>query len=427
MRRPRRQKVMVAARFSAEKKRGFSIMASEFPKDIGQPPVGGGGMIGRVQRLILKPKDEWAAIDAEPATAREVFMRWAVPLAAIGPICSFIGGQVFGVGAFLIHYRPPLISSLILALISYGMALAGTWIFALIIDALAPSFGSVKNFNQAMKVAAYSYTAAWICGVLQIMPALAIIGILLGLYSFYLLWVGLPMLMKTPPDKAPGYVIVSIVAAFGVYLIIGVIVGLISASLITAATLGSPGGTITVGGTTLDTGKLTDAAAKMEVASKSMEASLKGGDGAVKVVDPTALQNMLPASFSGWNRTSVENQGGGAGGISGSNAEAQFQSGDQSFRLSVSDRGALGNAINVLGSQINASSNKQTTTGYEKSEMQGGNLVEEKWDNQSKSGSYSVTVASRFAVEASGSAPSIDTLKSAVASVNLGQLQSMTK
>jgi hypothetical protein len=402
-------------------------MASEFPKDIGQPPVGGGGMIGRVQRLILKPKDEWAAIDAEPATAREVFMRWAVPLAAIGPICSFIGGQVFGVGAFLIHYRPPLISSLILALISYGMALAGTWIFALIIDALAPSFGSVKNFNQAMKVAAYSYTAAWICGVLQIMPALAIIGILLGLYSFYLLWVGLPMLMKTPADKAPGYVIVSIVAAFGVYLIIGVIVGLISASLITAATLGSPGGTITVGGTTLDTGKLTDAAAKMEVASKSMEASLKGGDGAVKVLDPTALQNMLPASFSGWNRTSVENQGGGAGGISGSNAEAQFQSGDQSFRLSVSDRGALGNAINVLGSQINASSNKQTTTGYEKSEMQGGNLVEEKWDNESKSGSYSVTVASRFAVEASGSAPSIDTLKSAVASVNLGQLQSMAK
>jgi hypothetical protein len=401
-------------------------MASEFPKDIGQPPVGGGGMIGRIQRLILKPKDEWAAIDAEPATAREVFMRWAVPLAAIGPICSFIGGQVFGVGAFLIHFRPPLISSLILALISYGMALAGTWIFALIIDALAPSFGSVKNFNQAMKVAAYSYTAAWICGVLQIMPALAIIGVLLGLYSLYLLWVGLPMLMKTPADKAPGYVIVSIVAAFGVYLIIGIIVGLISASLITAATLGSPGGTITVGGTTLDTGKLTDAAAKMEVASKSMEASLKGGDGAVKAVDPSALQNLLPASISGWNRTSVENQGGAAGGIGGSNARAEFQSGDQNFSLSVTDTGVLGN-IATLGGAISATSNKQTTTGYEKSEMQGGNRVEEKWDNQSKSGSYSVLVASRFAVEASGSAPSIDTLKAAVASVDLGQLQSMAK
>jgi hypothetical protein len=38
-----------------------------------------------------------------------------------------------------------------------------------------------------------------------------------------------------------------------------------------------------------------------------------------------------------------------------------------------------------------------------------------------------VLVASRFAVEASGSAPSIDTLKSAVASVDLSQLQSMAK
>jgi hypothetical protein len=186
------------------------------------------------------------------------------------------------------------------------------------------------------------------------------------------------------------------------------------------------GGTISVGGTTLDTGKLTDAAAKMEVASKSMEASLKGGDGAVKTVDPGALQNLLPASISGWNRTSVENQGGAAGGIGGSNARAEFHSGDQNFSLSVTDTGVLGN-IATLGGAINASSNKQTTTGYEKSEMQGGNMVEEKWDNQSKSGSYSVLVASRFSVEASGSAPSIDTLKSAVASVNLGQLQSMAK
>jgi hypothetical protein len=400
-------------------------MASEFPKDVGQPPVGGGGMIGRVQRLILKPKEEWTAIDTEPGTAREIFMRWAVPLAAIGPVCSFIGGQVFGIGAYLVHFRPPLIPSLILALVTYGMALAGTWILALIIDALAPSFASVKNFNQAMKVAAYSYTAAWICGILQLIPAVGIIGGLLGLYSFYLLWVGLPILMKTPADKAPGYVIVTIVVAFVVYLIIGFVVGLISASLFTAAALSSPA-TINVGGTTIDTGKLDETAARLQAASKSMEASVKGGDGAVKAVDPNALQNMLPASISGWNRTSIESQGGGAAGINGSNARAEFQAGDQSFSLSVTDTGVLGN-IATLGGAVNVTSNKQTATGYEKSEMQGGNMVSEKWDSQSKSGSYSVLVASRFAVEADGSAPSIDVLKSAVASVNLGQLQSLAK
>jgi hypothetical protein len=421
--------VTVAARFGAEKERGFSIMASEFPKDIGQPPVGGGGMVGRVQRLILKPKDEWAAIDADPMTVQGILMGWVAPLAAIGPAARLIQGQVFPMSVFGITWRPPLIGAIVTAVLTWALAIASTYVWALIIDALAPSFGGTKNQISALKAAAFSGTAAWICGIFGILPFLSILAIL-GLYSIYLFWVGGPMLMKVPQDKAPGFIIVSIIVG-AVAMVVASMVALAIGGAMFAMTPNAfgpaGGGTISVGGTTLDTGKLTDAAAKIEVASKSMEASLKGGDGAVKVVDPTALQNMLPASFSGWNRTSIENQGGGAGGISGSNAEAQFQSGDQSFRLSVSDRGALGNAINVLGSQINASSNKQTTTGYQKSEMQGGNLVEEKWDNQSKSGSYSVTVASRFAVEASGSAPSIDTLKSAVASVNLGQLQSMAK
>lgn len=407
-------------------------MASEFPKDIGQPPVGGGGMVGRIQRLILKPKDEWPAIDAEPMTVQGIMTSWVLPLAAIGPIASLVRSFLFPITIPIIGTRfyPSLIGSVVQAIVAVVLTAVGVWLWSLILDALAPNFKGTKNPIAALKLVAFSATAMWLCGIFQLtwwtMPLM-----FLGLYSAYIFWVGVPIMMKVPQDQAPVYVVIAIVIGIVVNAVVGMVAlglaGTMFAMTPGAANFGTQGGTITVGGTTLDTGKLTDAAAKMEVASKSMEASLKGGDGAVKVVDPTALQNMLPASFSGWNRTSIENQGGGAGGITGSNAEAQYQSGDQSFRLSVSDRGALGNAINVLGSQINASSNKQTSTGYEKSEMQGGNLVEEKWDNQSKSGSYSVTVASRFAIEASGSAPSIDTLKSAVASVNLGQLQSMAK
>jgi len=402
-------------------------MASEFPKDIGQPPVGG-GMIGRIQRLILKPKDEWPAIDAEPMTAQGILMGWVAPLAAIGPAARLIQGQVFPMSVFGVTWRPPLLGAIVTAILTWLLAIASTYVWALVIDALAPSFGGTKNQISALKAAAFSGTAAWICGIFGILPFLGILGIL-GLYSIYLFWVGGPLLMKVPQDKAPGFIIVSIIVGAVAMIVAGMIAIAIGGAMfaMTPNAFGpAGGGTITVGGTTLDTGKLTDAAAKMEVASKSMEASLKGGNGAVKAVDPGALQNLLPASISGWNRTSVENQGGSAAGIGGSNARAEFQSGDQSFSLSVTDTGALGN-IATLGGALATSSNKQTATGYEKSEMQGGNMVEEKWDNQSRSGSYSVLVASRFAVEASGSAPSIDTLKSAVASVNLGQLQSMAK
>ena len=403
-------------------------MASEFPKDIGQPPVGGGGMIGRIQRLMLKPKDEWPAIDAEPMTVQGILLGWVAPLAAIGPAARLIQGQVFPMSVFGVTWRPPLIGAIVTAVLTWLLAIASTYVWALIIDALAPSFGGTKNQISALKAAAFSGTAAWICGIFGILPLLGILGIL-GLYSVYLFWVGGPILMKVPQDKAPGFIIVSIIVgavAMVVASMVAIAIGGAMFAMTPNAFGPAGGGTITVGGTTLDTGRLNDDAAKIQAASSSMAASIKGGNGAVKAVDPGALQNLLPGSISGWNRTSVENQGGAAAGIGGSNARAEFQSGDQSFSLSVTDTGVLGN-IATLGGALNASSNKQTTTGYEKSEMQGGNMVSEKWDNQSKSGSYSVLVASRFSVEASGSAPSIDTLKSAVASVNLGQLQSMAK
>ena len=403
-------------------------MASEFPKDIGQPPVGGGGMVGRIQRLILKPKDEWTAIDADPMTVQGILMGWVAPLAAIGPAARLIQGQVFPMSVFGITWRPPLIGAIVTAVLTWALAIASTYVWALIIDALAPSFGGAKNQISALKAAAFSGTAAWICGIFGILPFLGILAIL-GLYSIYLFWVGGPMLMKVPQDKAPGFIIVSIIVGAVAMIVAGMIAFAIGGAMfaMTPNAFGpAGGGSITVGGTTLDTSKLDDAAAKIQAASSSMEASVKGGNGAVKAVDPGTLQNLLPSSISGWNRTSVENQGGAAAGIGGSNARAEFQSGDQSFSVSVTDTGVLGN-IATLGGALATSSNKQTATGYEKSEMQGGNMVEEKWDNQSKSGSYSVLVASRFSVEASGSAPSIDTLKSAVASVNLGQLQSMAK
>lgn len=234
-------------------------MASEFPNEPGgvppQSPIppsapapAGGGMIGRIQRLLLRPREEWARIDPEPTTAMQVFMSWAVPLAAIGPICGFIGAQVFGVRILFATFRPPLVTSLITAIVGYVMALVGTWVLAMIIDALAPNFGGVKNQNQAMKVAAYSYTAAWVAGVLSIIPLLGMIGALLGLYSFYLMWVGLPMLMKSPADKATGYVIVTIVVAIVVFIVIALIAGAISGAMMGAATLGNPGtGSVTLG------------------------------------------------------------------------------------------------------------------------------------------------------------------------------------
>lgn len=202
------------------------------------PGTPAAGIVQRAKDIILKPRETWAAIDTEPATTQSIYMPYVLVLAAIGPVAQFIGGQVFGIGILGMTFRPPLVGALVSSILSYGMTLATTFVLALIIDGLAPNFGGQKNQIQALKVAAYSATAAWLAGIFGIVPSLAVLGIV-GLYSLYLLYLGLPILMKVPQDKAVGYTVVVVIAAIALFLVVGLVVGLIAAPLI-APTIVAP-------------------------------------------------------------------------------------------------------------------------------------------------------------------------------------------
>jgi hypothetical protein len=183
-------------------------------------------LVDRVKRILLSPKTEWEVIDAEPATPSELYTRYIMPLAAIGPVAQLIGFSVFGITVpFVGTYRVPIGSAITQAVVSYILTLAGTYLLALIIDALAPTFNGQRSQIQALKLAAYSLTASWIAGIFGLVPALAILGVL-GLYSLYLLYLGLPVLMKAPREKAVGYTAVVILAAIVLWMIIGAVAGM---------------------------------------------------------------------------------------------------------------------------------------------------------------------------------------------------------
>src|SRR3982751_2605447 len=147
-------------------------------------------LISRVQNIILKPKEEWGVIDGEPATVQGIFTSYVMILAAIGPIAMLIGQQVVGINVLGVSYKPAMGYSIGSAVLTYVLSLVSVYVCALVIDALAPSFGGTKNQVQAFKVAAYSSTAAWLAGIFQIIPMLAFLAIV-GLYSLYLLYLGL--------------------------------------------------------------------------------------------------------------------------------------------------------------------------------------------------------------------------------------------
>jgi Yip1 domain len=182
-------------------------------------------LVDRVKQILMSPRTEWQVIDVEATTPAELYTRYIVPLAAIGPIAQVIGYSVFGISVpFMGTYRVPIGSAITSALVTYVLSLAATYVLALIIDALAPTFNGQKSQIQALKVAAYSSTASWVAGIFHLIPGLRLLTIL-GLYSLYLLYLGLPVLMKSPREKAMAYTAVVILAAIVLFMVIGVIAG----------------------------------------------------------------------------------------------------------------------------------------------------------------------------------------------------------
>ena len=177
-------------------------------------------LVARAKGILTNPRQEWAAIDAEPLNLRELLVGYVLPLAAIGPIATVIGWSTFGFGGL---FRMSIGSLITMAIVSFILTIVGVFVCAWVTNALAPTFGATPNMDQAIKVFAYSSTAAWIAGIFNIIPALAILGIIGGLYSLYLLFIGLPMLMKAPPDKGTTYTIVVIIVVIVVYFVVGAV------------------------------------------------------------------------------------------------------------------------------------------------------------------------------------------------------------
>jgi hypothetical protein len=399
-------------------------------------PASSESLVNRVRGLLMSPAAEWDKIDGEPATIAGLYSGYVMILAAIPVIASLIGGIVFGHGAFGVVVRPSIVGAIVGAVVGYVLALAGVYILALIMDGLAPSFDGQKNQIQAFKVAAYSGTAGWVVGIVHIFPPLDLLAVLGSLYGLYILYLGLPKLMRVPQEKGLGYTVVTIIVAIVIFILVGVVTGVVGGMAMLGAGavggishIGAANGTLSVPGGSVDLGKLNAAAQAAKAASAQMQAEANGQTvaGAVKAVAPDVLKGFLPAALpSGYSRTDVSSQGGAVGGMSSSEASGVYTKGDGQITLRVQDLAAAGAFAGMAGA-INIESTKQTSTGYEKVSKVDGRLTTEEYNSQAKSGKYSVIVANRFVVEANGSGVGMDDLKGAVSSVGFGQLEGLAK
>jgi Yip1 domain len=412
-------------------------------------------IVARAKAMVLTPRTEWPVAAAEPATVSSLFTGYIVVLAAVPAIAMLLKLSVLGTSAgFFGTFRMPLTFGLSQAILSYVLSLVGVYVSAYVVNALAPSFGGQKDQVQALKAVAYSYTAYWAASIALILPWLGfLIVFIAGLYSIYLLNMGLPYTMKCPPEKSVGYTVVTIIVTIVIYFVIGAV--LATAQRMTGV---SPFGAAFTGNAAPafrssdggfepgSTGAKVEAwSNSVDKATKQLDAANKSGDtnaqanamgavlgaalgggGKVESLPGERLKPFLPDKLGGLSRTQLNVQRNGALGMQVSTGTATYSDGAQhTLELEITDTGSLKGLVGFAAGYTGSEQDTETDTGYDKLYKSGDQLIHEKWDNRNQSGEYGTVVADRFAVKVSGTAGSVDELKSALAGVDLAGLAAL--
>lgn len=172
-------------------------------------------IVARAKNILLSPNTEWPVIAAERTTIGELYTGYIMPMSAIPPVCALIGLSLFlgrlGFGLGIIG-----------ALVSWVFGLVGIYIVALLAQWLAPRFGGNGDLLAALKLVAYSHTAAWVGGIFMLIPLLGILTFLMSLYGLYLLYTGAPM-VGVPRERAVTYTAALVLCVIVVFFVISFI------------------------------------------------------------------------------------------------------------------------------------------------------------------------------------------------------------
>jgi len=169
-----------------------------------QPQLPTMNTLARAAKIIFQPSSEWQAIKRDRTTTLRLYLTYIIPLAAIPPLS-------YSLGIWILVTLQPFVEDVTVSFyieqtVAYMlMDLVSIYILALLASAGAPLFSAERNFRQALKVVAYASTPIWLSGIFLMSPLPNVffvsVGVLSRLYAAYLLYLGLPIVMRVSKDK----------------------------------------------------------------------------------------------------------------------------------------------------------------------------------------------------------------------------------
>jgi len=179
----------------------------------------------RICAILRTPAAGWRALAADPPAPRAALIFYAAPLAALAAFCPAIGRLAFGEAVLSQVYRPPVIETLVGALLAAIFSVAGLAALAAAIAAIAERFEGKADYPRALALCVFAAAPAFLAGIPLIVPALWPVAFA-GLYAVVLLRAGLAPMMRCPPDRAGAFCVVAVTIALTLVVLFAAIGGL---------------------------------------------------------------------------------------------------------------------------------------------------------------------------------------------------------
>lgn len=172
--------------------------------------------------MLFHPAAEWRIIGGERRRMRSVFVGYVLPMSLIPAMCSFVGYGFVGASGLLFRVSgwywgvSMAIDSLIT---SFSVYLLGTWL----VDRMSTAFGGKRDLDRSAQLVAYAYTPAWLAGIFYVQPEVQGL-VVLGLYSVYLFYLGIPVMKPLPDDQRIAFTISSAIVLIIIRFVVGLLI-----------------------------------------------------------------------------------------------------------------------------------------------------------------------------------------------------------
>lgn len=156
----------------------------------------------RLKNLLTKTDQTWLEISQEQSTVQNMLKYQLLIFALIPVLCAFLSDAVIGVEMFNKVHRKPVYSSLVNSFLYYLSIIAFVFLLSFGLKIITIFFEIKVGFINTFKIINYSVFPVLFFSLLSLIPGASFLVYLISIYSVYIFYKGLPIVIKNQHDKS---------------------------------------------------------------------------------------------------------------------------------------------------------------------------------------------------------------------------------